>query len=261
MTFQLARMLRRAERTVTRTCSLVPFPLDPSLARAEGTLRGAPVVLETQAWTGGPSSPVAWARFATMQGAGVEVGNVVILSRARFPLPVLGADLVALTPRSAMLAADLSPSLPPGPRRDAQLDEVARVRASHPPLPSAGALPAFCARFFSPHHVFARFAPEEHDAAERVFFDLVRSFVSLVEHAAPDDSTSEAVAAMHADYAEAHVSEDKGLEVLARAFGRPWAVRYVDEVMFPRSPETAGATPPSRSGAAHLAVPKDISAR
>lgn len=262
MSFHLARLLRDTERSFTRACALVPLTIDPQLARAEGTLRGAPVVIETQAWRGSAGSPIAWARFATLEGAGIDVGNVVVLAHPRFPLPILGADLVALTPRAAMMAADLSPTLPPGPRRDAQLADLARTRVRHPALPPAGELPAFCARFFSPHHVYTRYAPEQREVAEAVLADLVRAYVSLVRTTPADDASVEIVTALQADYADAHVADDKGLELLARAFGRPWALRYVHEIMFPQSAPTGASHPaPPAPPSPSLATPKDAHAR
>lgn len=208
--------------------------LDPVLARAEGTWKGEPVTIATRAWRGGA---VRWARVATVTGGGLEIGNVLALPRLHLALPILGADLVSLGARGAgtMIAADLSPVLPAGDARERQLAAFARRMAEYTDLTPGGALPGWCARWFSPHALYVRPTPAELPRAAAAFREAVDAFVALaaaVESPA-DRAPDPAVQRAHDGYAAAHREDDKGLGLLARMFGERWAERYLREVLFP----------------------------
>ena len=218
-----------AERLVD-ALQLEPAPLERTLAHADGTWKGAPVHIATRAWTG---PRIRWARVATVTGGELEIANLLCLPRAEYPLPILGADLVALGARAgAMLAADLSPVLPPGATRDAQLAGFAARMARHA-LPSGGALPDWCARWFSPHALYTRPAPAQLAEAASAFRDVVDAFVALARDAGPEPALAADVARAQAGYAAAHLVDDKGLGLLGRMFGDAWASRYLRAVLFP----------------------------
>jgi phycocyanobilin:ferredoxin oxidoreductase len=209
---------------------LTPVTLPPDLACAEGTWKAAPVGIETRAYRGGV---VRYARFARLVGGDLEIGNVLCLAAATHPLPILGADLVGLGRETGMIAADLSPTLPPGAARDAQLAALAAQRASAPPLPSGGALPAWCAAWFSPHALYTRSPLAQVDDAARAFRAFPEAFVALACASTPRPDLASDTAAAQDGYAVAHRTDDKGLGLLGKMFGPTWAARYVAQVLFP----------------------------
>lgn len=150
-------------------------------------------------------------------------------------LPVLGADLVGMGPRGRMIAADLSPTLPPGPARDRQLDPLAAGAAARARLTPGGELPTWCTRFFSPDALFVRPRVDELAAAVAQLEAFPRTFGALARGARPatSDSSARCVAGVHAEYLAAHRTDDKGLGMLARMFGDAWAARYVGDVLSP----------------------------
>ena len=218
------------EAWLVRDLALRPLPLDPALAHAEGVWKGAPVAIDTRAYRGGP---IRYARFAVVRGAGLEIGNLLLLPDVTHPLPILGADLVALRQESGMVAVDLSPTLPPGPERDAQLADLARRRALQPPFPSGGRLPDWCATWFSPHALYTRGPLAELAQVADAFNDFPRAFVELARRSGPQPALAAHVAAVQEGYAAAHRTDDKGLNLLAKMFGGDWAERYVGNVLFP----------------------------
>ena len=218
------------EAWLVRELALRPLPLDPALARAEGVWKGAPVAIDTRAYRGGP---IRYARFAVVRGAGLEIGNLLCLPDVAHPLPILGADLVALRQESGMVAVDLSPTLPPGPERDAQLAGLARRRALHPPFPPGGRLPDWCAAWFSPHALYTRGPLAELAEVAEAFGDFPRAFADLARRSEPRPPLALQVAAVQEGYAAAHRTDDKGLNLLAKMFGGDWAERYVGDVLFP----------------------------
>ena len=242
MTF-LPDVVRDAERLLAESLSLRPIALPPELARAEGEWKGAPVVIETSAHGGGA---VAYARFATVwqpgaePGRALEIGNVLALGAPSSGLPVLGADLVGMGARGRMIAADLSPTLPAGPARDAQLAPLAEGASARARLTPGGELPDWCARFFSPHALFVRPGPEELPAALAELDRYPRLFCRLAREPGDVANGTSAAAAVQRQYLAAHRTDDKGLGMLARMFGEAWARRYVGEVLFPSAPVAGG---------------------
>jgi phycocyanobilin:ferredoxin oxidoreductase len=228
--FAFAALTAETEAYLVRELGLAPLPLEARLERAEGMWKGAAVAIETRAYRGGA---IRYARFATVQGAGLDIGNVLCLPAHDHPLPILGADLVAVGRETGMLAADLSPVLPAGPERTTQMAALERRRAGHSPLPTGGPLPAWCASWFSPYALYTRVdAAGLRDAVE-AFRDFPRVFVALVRGSAPRLALARQVAEAQEGYAAAHRTDDKGLRLLATMFGAAWAERYVAEVLFP----------------------------
>lgn len=235
--FDIERAILGTEEILCRELDLEPVALAPDLARAEGSLRGNPVVIQTKTYVG---PHIRFARFATITGEknlGFCIGNALCLSRPERPLPIFGADLVALSEDAAMIAADLSPVVPPGSERDAQLKPLAEVRARHPAFPSGGELPSFCVPWFSPFALFTRVDSSARAAAFAAYADFPRAFVAIARRAEgePSAMSPSEVSAAQASYLAAHRDDDKGLRMLARLFGTSFSARYISGVLFPEN--------------------------
>ena len=228
--FRFAAAATETEAWLVRELKLRPLPLAPALAEAEGTWKGSTVLIRTRAYRGGV---VRYARFAVLTGGGLEIANALCLSEPRHPLPILGADLVALGRETGMLAVDLSPTRPAGPERDAQLTDLAERRGSHPPFPSGRTLPEWRAAWFSPYALYTRIDPRQLGDALGVVRDFAHAFAALASTSRPRPDLAAGVAAAQEGYLAAHRTDDKGLKLLATMFGPTWADRYVAEVLFP----------------------------
>lgn len=244
----IATLTRDTERQLADALDLHPMPLEPRMAHATGTLRGAPVEIETSAWTG---DVVRYARFATVAGEGLEIGNLLCLPDPRYPLPIFGADLVAARRDMVMFAADLSIVTCDPNERVRQLAALEHALHGAPSLPPGGELPAWCVRWFSPHALYTRFDPaREFTEATQAFAIYPALFAAMARDAIRDTAGSAAIAAAQAGYQAAHREDDKGLRLLAAMFGTEWAAKYIDTVLFPAPIERHG-TPGVR--AAHRA--------
>lgn len=190
-------------------------------------MRGRTVVLATTAYR---SPTITWARFTTMTAEGVEIGNVVVLPVPGRCLPILGCDWVSVTPSRAMMAFDLSPTAAGTPPWDEALAEWRAARVS---LIQADGLPAFCARFFSPHSLFTRVGPEGAGALVSAFQDGAELYARLASHAALDDAARDEAARTIGAYNRAHREDDPSMDMLHHTFGRPWSDRLLRDVMFP----------------------------
>jgi phycocyanobilin:ferredoxin oxidoreductase len=140
---------------------------------------------------------------------------------------------VALSADAAMIAVDLSPVVPVGSERDAQLGPLAEARANHPALPPGGDLPSFCASWFSPFALFTRIGASDRSAALAAYLDFPGALVAIARRARPPSMSPEEVNAAQESYLADHRNDDKGLRMLARLFGADWSARYIASVLFP----------------------------
>lgn len=228
--FRIESSLRAAERELVRALALQAVALPPDLARAEAPLRGRTVVVTSSAYR---SERVAWARFTTMVGEGVEIGNVVVIPDARRALPILGCDWVSVTPSKAMMAFDLSPTRSVAPPWN---EELAAWRQASDDLVQAEGLPAFCSRFFSDCSLFTRVGPEAAERLVTAFEEGMALFARLADTAPIDTEHAAETASTIDAYNRAHREDDPAMDMLHHTFGRAWSERFLREVMFPTLP-------------------------
>lgn len=201
--------------------ALAGAPVDHASLRLEGTLGGAPVVFAARRRAG----PSGLLRVCTLRGEHVEIASLVLVPSRSIEVPVLAVDLVRLGQRDALVVADL------GARHDERTRAVVRahLRAA-PSLPSAGALPGWAARYFSPEATFARANDDAATAA--VVAAWVEAALTLFAAAPPTKEPDAAVSVVLA-YLAAHRDEDRTLRLLDRCFGAAIARTLVHEVLFP----------------------------
>ena len=228
---RLTETLERAERRVVGALRLSPLELPTELAFAAGEWKGERASIVTRAFAG---DVVRYARFAQVVGSGVAIANILCLPAVDRPLPVLGADIVAIGTRggSVLVAADLSPSVAEG-EGGASLAGLAERRARWAALPSAGELPRWCADWFSPFALFTRVGEERLGEALGAVEDFVEAFVAMAESGDSHPALAPVAATMQMGYQSAHRTDDRGLGMLGRMFGAEWAQRYVREALFP----------------------------
>lgn len=223
--FGFAAMTDHVEQWLAAKLGLSRLPLDPTLERARGTWKQGEVTIRTAAYTGGP---VRYARFTRVESDALEIGNILCLARADQPLPILGADLVAIA-GSGLLVADLSPTMSDG----LEGAILAVRRARHPDFPSAGPLPAWCEGWMSRHALLARVNVEQAAAALQAFRDFPATYLELACTSAARPGLKAEIGRAQARYVEAHLQDDKGLNLLGKIFGEAWSHRFLREVLFP----------------------------
>lgn len=207
---------------------LAPQPLPGALAAQKGAFRDLPVTLSAHAWSGGG---VGYARVVTIAGPEVAIANVLGYPADDRPLPILGIDLVAVAGAPVVVVADLSPTV--RDHLDDTLETLARVRRAQPPLPSGGVLPAWCARWFSPHYLYTRVGSPSARAALRAALDFAAVWIEAAMTAPAEPEVTERVTAAIAAYADDHLREDPGLRLLDRMFGGEWAAPFRETILFP----------------------------
>lgn len=211
------------EELLVSGLELTARQLPAELATMDGNHKGQPVQLTARAYSG---SRIRYARFVLIRGGGLDIGNVLCLADPAHPLPMFGADLVSLARVTAMLVADLSP-VPGAPAADARLEAVRGA------VPSAGDLPEWARRWFSPQPLFARVDDASRDAALNALTGYAERFVELARGSSPSPEGAAEVERWQHAYCAAHREEDRGLMLLCKLFERERALRFLREVLFP----------------------------
>jgi hypothetical protein len=227
-------LTRAAESRLVRALGLEPVALPGELAVMRGAWQGQPVEARARAYAG---AGVELARFVTVEGAGLSIGNVLVIPGTDSAAPILGGDLVWIgtRPTVAMIAADLSPTLPDPDQRGRQNAASVAALPPAPELPTGGALPAWCLSIFSPSPLYTRFGRGEAGRAREAFLGYVEAFAFLAtgEQISPIAGSRDAIRSGVRSYIERHRLDDRGLLLLERLFGKDRAMRFLDEVLFP----------------------------
>lgn len=228
--FDFAETANSAERRLVDALALEPVTLPSELAALHGSWKGSAVSLRATAWRG---PRVRYARIVRIAGDGLSIVNMLALSEADYPLPILGVDLVALGNGSAVIAADLSPIAGDPAVREQQNAALSSRVAGRPPLASAGTLPSWCDAWFSPHALFARIAADDDvDVAARTA-DYVDTFARLAADCRPDPARAAYVESQQQAYCAVHLRDDRGLQLTRKMFDPVLADRFLSDVLFP----------------------------
>lgn len=207
-----------------------PLPIDARFAQATATYKRAPIVLSTHAFVG---PKIAYARFVRIDFAGGAIGNVLVVGRPEYALPIFGADLVAVG-TGTLVVADVS-LVAAEPERTAQRDVLARAFADETPETPPGPLPAWCTPWFSPWALHVRAADD--GALARAVTKLearASAHIALTEAALGGAGGGpDAQRRAYAAYARAHREDDRGLGMLHAMFGAEFGRAFLDRVLFP----------------------------
>lgn len=222
-------LVRAIESRLVRQLELAAHPLEPELARLDGSFRGQPATLVARAYTG---RGVRYARFVELESPGLEIGNVLLFPEAALPLPVLGVDLVEVGRDTAVVVADLSPMSDDASVRERQLAVLATHRGEAPPLASAE-LPGWAAEWFSSGALSARVSAAQAPAALAEVQAFVSAFIELSQGTAPAPEAAAHAASRQQAYSAAHREQDRGLLLLRRIFEPATADRFLRRVLFP----------------------------
>lgn len=213
--FGFATHAVRLEGHLTRALALEPIPLEAELADRDGRWKGSLARLTASAWRG-PS--VSFARFVSLSGPALDIGNVLVLPQPPLDAPIFGADLVGVRPDAGLIVADLSP--------------VAGV----PPAAASAPLPDWAAGVFSDDPLIERVAADASAAAALARVDaMAERFTASVTASAgaPPSRSPDAIREAHVRYMLAHRRDEKTAAMLGQIFGAAWAAAFVERVLFP----------------------------
>ncbi|MFL5405856.1 MAG: hypothetical protein ACJ79O_08395 [Myxococcales bacterium] len=218
MALDFERLAREIESFLRGELSLACAKEQP---RLDGEWRGEPASLASRCYEG---PEVRYGRVTIFAARGVEIASLVFFPRLDRKAPILGADLVEHAQGAGLVVADLSPV-----SEEPDVDPVLSAAAAA--LPSAGELPPWAARIFSPTPIFARVA--DPDPAAVAIRAAAGAFVSRVRVSVPEAAVVDAVRAAQSRYVRAHREDDRALGLVAKVFGPGPARWYVEHVLFP----------------------------
>lgn len=229
------RATRDAEAFVTAELGLEPLRISPRLREAEAVWKGQRVALRACAYRG---RTVAYARFVTLHGGTLAIGNIFGVSSPLYPFATLGADLVDIGAETAVAVADLSPVTADATDRAQQLQAVARAalsaqRDGRGDFIPGGELPPWCAPWFSPHALFVRVERAHAARLAGAVRPYLHTWVQMVTRQQAHPETTGVVLETQRAYARAHREHDRGLTLLGKIFGAEFAADFISTVLFP----------------------------
>lgn len=213
-------LTRQLKGALQEALALEPIELEPRFESVIGSFRGRPARLSACALVG---PRIRWARFVTIVGDGLEIGNLLCIPEAHAQLPIFGADLVGLGGGDVVVAAaDLSPV-----DRSMPLPRLPRHA-----LPTGGALPAWATRWFSPHALITRTRASDARAIAQVVTGYAQAFIGLATSAGQGGRD---YTAQHLEYCRDHRDEDRALGMVGKIFGAEFARDFISGVLFPET--------------------------
>ena len=168
-------------------------------------------------------------------GLGLQILHCVFFPDPRFDLPVFGADIVASPAGISAAIIDLSPV---GEQLPVAIESALKTTAM-PAFQQVRELPTW-ATIFSPYVSFIRPVNEQEEAwFVELVDDYLRILGSAVESLQPDEPAAPSTLARYhgqVSYCRQQKRNDKTRRVLEKAFGTPWADRYIEELLFDEPP-------------------------
>lgn len=228
-------LTREAERYLTSELSLDALPLPAALRELRGTWKGQPVTVRARAYHG---EQIDYARFVTVEGESLAIGNVVCWSKPDWPLPVLGGDFVDVDLETGVAVLDLSVLAASGAERGDQLRAIERAAALAAQVAGGsfrdgGDLPDWALAWFSPYALFVRVGRDQGELLARSVRPYWQCFVELARSAPRRPDAAPRVLEARRRYAKAHREQDRGLQLLGKICGASVAREFIDRVMFP----------------------------
>lgn len=204
---------------------LSPYQLPNDLGYVEGRLEGERLTIENSCYQT-PQFRKLHLELAKV-GNSLDILHCVMFPRPEYDLPMFGTDLVGGRGQISAAIADLSPTPAlPDAYRQALGDLPAAHFSQSRDLPEWGSI-------FSEFCLFVR---PQGEAEEAQFLDRVKAFLQIhcqqAIATAPNLDRRAAILAGQQRYCTQQQQNDKTRRVLEKAFGVPWADRYMTTVLF-----------------------------
>ena len=213
---------------------LFPYKAPDDLGYIEGVLEGERLVIQNLCYQ--------TLQFRKLHleiakvGESLDILHCVMFPYPCFDLPIFGVDIVAVKNNITAAIVDLSPVSAPvsAPGSLPERYQQAIEQLGTPQFATPRALPEW-GDIFSNHCLFVR--PETAEESDR-FLNRAAQFLSLhcqiaCEASKIDSKTARAaILAGQNHYCSQQRKNDKTRRILERAFGKQWAHRYLETMLF-----------------------------
>ncbi|WP_218080234.1 phycocyanobilin:ferredoxin oxidoreductase [Anthocerotibacter panamensis] len=222
----IQRLAQAIEDTWQAHLDLEPYTLPEDLGYVEGRLEGERLVIENRCY----QSRVFRKLHLELARVGsiLDILHCVMFPRPEYLLPMFGTDLVGGRGQISAAIVDLSPviALPQAYRQGMASALAQSTFHQRRELPAWG-------HIFSEHCLFVRPADVQEEeqflAVAMAYLDL---HCRLAQAAIPVPEQADAILAGQRTYCTQQQQNDKTRRVLEKAFGEPWAERYMTTVLF-----------------------------
>ncbi|NJK36028.1 MAG: phycocyanobilin:ferredoxin oxidoreductase [Oscillatoriales cyanobacterium SM2_2_1] len=222
----IARLAATLTNRWQQHLELTPFTMPEDLGYVEGKLEGDRVTIANTCYQARQFRKIHLE--LAQVGEHLDILHCVMFPHPAYPLPIFGTDLVGGKAGINAAIVDLSPMAPFSEPWDRDLKELQPLRdgfSQHREIPAWGDI-------FSPYCLFVRLT---NSAEEQLFIDLAAHYATLVSQwaqtLAPLADPAPVLASQQR-YCQQQQRNDKTRRVLEKAFGAPWAERYMTTVLF-----------------------------
>lgn len=256
----LLQCAQRLQQNLVERLPLQPVAIEPELALSRGVLRGTPVAMSTQRYSGPGFQSLTIAIISdptdrtqptpTTAQAGEQSASTLTVVGLPWPasgLPVFGMDLIALRGSLSLCAIDLAPTdHNTWQGRCAPLLQRLRDQTADVVVPRRP--PTFTEGTFSPLALIVAARPGGEATLFRAILQFIDDVAQLVESSCPPardraTTTDLQTAPAIARWLAAERQNRKEHNALSQIFGEAFAQRYLHSFLF----APPDSTPPERS--------------
>ncbi|AFY72840.1 phycocyanobilin:ferredoxin oxidoreductase [Synechococcus sp. PCC 7502] len=205
------------------------YEMPADLGYVEGKLEGERLTIQNRCYQA-PQFRKLHIELAQV-GSNLDILHCVMYPQFNYPLPIFGADLIGGKAGISAAIVDISPTVT---IPDTISEPIRAWQASQPQFSQPRELPAWGKNIFSEFCIFVR---PQGQLEENLFLQTLEKYCTQVCTVASElESVSEEIKTIiqdrHRHYCQQQQQNDKTRRILEKAFGKEWADRYMNTVLF-----------------------------
>ncbi len=226
----IIKLSDRIEAIWHQYLSISTYEMPEDLGYVEGKLEGERLTIQNRCYQS-PQFRKLHIELAQV-GANLDILHCVMYPRFDYPLPIFGADLIGGKAGISAAIVDISPTVTMPETISEPIREWQKSQLS---FSQPRELPAWGKEIFSDFCLFVR---PQGQLEEDLFFQTIEKYCSQVcevaAKCAPSSSNheQETIQTRQRYYCQQQQQNDKTRRILEKAFGKEWADRYMNTVLF-----------------------------
>jgi phycocyanobilin:ferredoxin oxidoreductase len=227
----IVKLSDRIEAIWKQYLTISPYEMPEDLGYIEGKLEGERLTIQNRCYQS-PQFRKLHIELAKV-GANLDILHCVMYPHFDYALPIFGTDLIGNKTGISAAIVDISPTVP---LPDSISESIKQWQHHQPSFSQPRELPAWGKEIFSEFCVFVR---PQSAAEEDLFIQTVEKYCLQVCQTASDSSIKlesqaqkDAIQDRQRHYCQQQQQNDKTRRILEKAFGKDWADRYMNTVLF-----------------------------
>jgi len=228
----IIKLSDRIEAIWHQYLTISTYEMPEDLGYVEGKLEGERLTIQNRCYQA-PQFRKLHIELAQV-GTNLDILHCVMYPRFDYPLPIFGADLIGGKAGISAAIVDISPTV----SMPSSISDPIKQWQSQSNFTQPRELPEWGKEIFSEFCVFVR---PQGELEEELFFQTVEKYCAQVCAIASDlsfesnlvsDEEKAKIQARQRYYCQQQQQNDKTRRILEKAFGKEWADRYMNTVLF-----------------------------